>query len=100
MDAPTTPGGGSMMAGGGPVEFAFRESERRSGGGATIEVSMVGISRECETRAASRGGATTELSSHRTLRARPDWGIAGAGAMGNRSFSDQETMFGSAMSRF
>ena len=52
-----------MMAGGGPVGFSFRESERTSGGGATIEVSMVGVSRECETRAALGGGATTELSS-------------------------------------
>ena len=51
-----------MMAGGGPAGFSVRESERTSGGGATIAVSMVGISRECE-RAATGGGATTELSS-------------------------------------
>src|ERR1700730_4297761 len=100
MDAPTTPGGGSMMAGAGPWGFSFRERERTSGGGATIEVSTAGIWRECETPAASGGGATTELSRGRTLRARLDWGSAGAGAMGNGSFSDQETMFGRAMLRF
>ncbi len=36
----------------------------------------------------------------RNPSARLDWGIAGAGAMGNRSFSDQETMFGRARLRF
>jgi len=46
--------------GNGPINVQYNS---KRGGGATIELSMVGISRECETRAATGGGATTELSS-------------------------------------